>query len=257
MGESHTIEFCDFLLVHTCLGQDAGVEDGSEGGSEDADYSDSLNDIRWSSTADAQTALRLVRAKVPESEVKFTVIFRPFQLHPDVSKDGEDKYEWYKRNRCQDSDEQMEKYTKVMSEYGKTEGIDFKFHGKIANTLDAHRVIQHFQTEPHGSPEIAAKIIDSLYQQYFTMERHPSAPETLLSATSAAGVPEEKARAIIEDEQDGLRAVRDQIRMQGMDGVDSVPYIIMEGKRRDFTLVGAKALEQYIASLDQVVSESK
>ncbi len=38
---------------------------------------------------------------------------------------------------------------------------------------------------------------------------------------------------------------------------DAVPYIIIEGKRRDFTLEGAKEIEEYYKSLVQVAKESK
>lgn len=43
------------------------------------------------------------------------------------------------------------------------------------------------------------------------------------------------------------------IREQAGNGVDSVPYIVVEGKRRGFTLQGAKA---YVKALDQVIRES-
>jgi len=38
---------------------------------------------------------------------------------------------------------------------------------------------------------------------------------------------------------------------------DAVPYIIIEGKRRDFTQEGAKEIEDYYKSLVQVAKESK
>ena len=47
------------------------------------------------------------------------------------------------------------------------------------------------------------------------------------------------------------------IREQTTDGVDSVPYVVLEGKRRDFTLVGAKEVEEYEKVLHQVAKESK
>lgn len=41
----------------------------------------------------------------------------------------------------------MEKYVTLMSSYGTEVGITFDFHGTVANTLDAHRLIQHYQEE--------------------------------------------------------------------------------------------------------------
>jgi predicted DsbA family dithiol-disulfide isomerase len=181
------------------------------------------------------------------------VIFKPFQLNPDTTKEGEDKYEWYKKTRYNDNEETMQKYVAAMSGLGRQVGIDFKFGGTIANTVDAHRVIQHFQEE--DGPSTANKIVDSLYEQYFTLERHPSAPETLMAATKAAGIDEAKAKEFIESD-DGRRDVETTIRSQKSDGIDSVPYVILEGKRRDLTLEGAKEVEEYVKALDTIVKES-
>jgi len=38
---------------------------------------------------------------------------------------------------------------------------------------------------------------------------------------------------------------------------DAVPYIMIEGKRRDFTLEGAKNIEEYYKNLVQVAKESR
>jgi predicted DsbA family dithiol-disulfide isomerase len=51
-------------------------------------------------------------------------------------------------------------YTTLMTAYGVSSGIDFKFGGTVANTLDAHRVIQHYQEEK--GPETADNIINGL-----------------------------------------------------------------------------------------------
>ena len=84
--------------------------------------------------------------------------YYPYQLYPEASKEGEDKYEWYRKSRYGDSEEKMKMYTTLMSAYGASVGVDFKFGGTVANTLDAHRVIQHFQEEK--GPETASQIID-------------------------------------------------------------------------------------------------
>lgn len=46
------------------------------------------------------------------------------------------------------------------------------------------------------------------------------------------------------------------IREQEGNGVDSVPYIVLEGKRRDVTLIGAKEVEEYEKALQTIVKES-
>lgn len=95
-----------------------------------------------------------------------------------------------------------------------------------------------------------------MYSQYFENEKHPSSAETLLKATADAGISEAEARAFIEDEYEGLQDVKMLIREQAGNGVDAVPYVVIEGKRRDFTLQGAKEVEEYVKTLEQVIKES-
>ncbi len=96
-----------------------------------------------------------------------------------------------------------------------------------------------------------------MYSQYFENEKHPSSDETLLKATSDAGIPESDAKPFIEDHDEGMMDVKMAVREQNGNGVDSVPYIVFEGKRRDLTLVGAKDVEEYEKVLHQIAKESK
>lgn len=52
----------------------------------------------------------------------------------------------------------MKMYTTLMSAYGASAGIDYRFDGTVANTLNAHRFIQHYQEEK--GPEIADRIVN-------------------------------------------------------------------------------------------------
>lgn len=96
----------------------------------------------------------------------------------------------------------------------------------------------------------------ALYSQYFENEKHPSTDETLLKATADAGIPEAEAKAFIEDHNEGLMDTKLAIREQKGNGIDAVPYIVIEGKRRDITLEGAKEIEEYEKALHQIVKES-
>jgi len=77
-----------------------------------------------------------------------------------------------------------------------------------------------------------------------------------LEATAVAGIPQSEAQAFIEDRNGGMMDTKMAIREQ-KGNTDAVPYIMIEGKRRDFTLEGAKEVEEYYKSLIQVAKESK
>ncbi|KAH8893279.1 thioredoxin-like protein [Thozetella sp. PMI_491] len=189
------------------------------------------------------------------SKVTFAVKFLPYQLYPTFpAGPGEDKYAWMRDTKFQGADEKMDMFVTVMRSYGAPLGIDFKFTGTVANTLHAHRVLQHFQ-ESKGA-ETANRIVDALYRTYFEQEKSPSSTETLLAACVEAGIDEDEAKAVVEDESEGLADVKSAIRESAMNGIDSVPYIVVEGKRRDFTLVGAKEIEDYVKTLTAIAKES-
>ena len=148
----------------------------------------------------------------------------------------------------------MKMYTDYMGNLGKLEGVDLDFaSGKIANTLHAHRVLQYLQD--NKSPDAAIAALSSLYEQYFTQGQHPSAATTLTSACRAAGLSESEAKALVEDESEGLMEARMAVREQAGNGVDSVPYVVFEGRKRDFTLIGAKEVGEYEKVLAQVARE--
>ncbi|KAL8919303.1 MAG: hypothetical protein Q9208_006868 [Pyrenodesmia sp. 3 TL-2023] len=204
------------------------------------------------------------------SQISFTLDticpwYFPHQLYPEASKEGEDKYEWYKHIKFNDSEDKMQKYTTLMNTYGEKVGIDFDFHGTVANTFDAHRLIQHYQEEL--GPGVADDIVNSLYTQYFTQRAHPSAPDTLIKAATAAGIDQRKAEAFVNDEYEGTQETKMLLREQVNNGIDScraidkcreqVPHIVVEGKRRDFTLEGAKEVGEYLKTLEAVVKEAQ
>ncbi|KAH6683437.1 thioredoxin-like protein, partial [Halenospora varia] len=199
-------------------------------------------------------ALRRVRATDAAEKVNFTIKFSPYQLYPEASQEGEDKYEWYKKSRYGDSEEKMKMYMTLMSAYGTTAGIDYKYTGTVANTLPAHRIIQHFQ-ESLG-PSVADKLVMSLYSLYFEQSQHPSSPSTLLTACLAAGIPQAEAGKVINDESEGLMEAKLAIRENVGNGIDSVPVVVVEGRRRDVTVTGANEVEDYEKALRQVVKES-
>lgn len=188
------------------------------------------------------------------SKVKFTIKYAPYQLYPGASEEGEDKYAWYKKSRYGDSEEKMAMYIKLMTAYGASVGVKFKFGGKVANTFNAHRIIQHFQEEKGA--EVADGIVKALYRMYFEDEQHPSSEETLVKACVEAGVPEAEAKKVVDDEYEYKQETKMAIQEQAGNGVDSVPLVLLEGRRRDITIQGANEVEDYVKALEQIVKES-
>jgi len=78
----------------------------------------------------------------------------------------------------------------------------------------------------------------------------------LLQAAKDAGIPEHEVKTVIENEDEGLQEVKMLIREQAGNGIDAVPYIVFEGRKRDLTLQGAKDVEEYLRVLEIIAKES-
>jgi predicted DsbA family dithiol-disulfide isomerase len=72
----------------------------------------------------------------------------------------------------------------------------------------------------------------------------------------AAGLDDAEAERVVGDPELGRREVETAVRRQADDGVDAVPWIVVEGRRRDFTLVGAKEVGEYEKALKDVLKEA-
>lgn len=204
----------------------------------------------------AKKRLDAALTQIPEdvqSKVNFTLKIAPYQLYPNFGP-PQDKYSWHRDTKYFGSEEKMVMFTTLMSQYGEAAGIQFKFGGKVADTLHAHRVIQYFQ-EADG-PERANNLVNALYRKYFEEERNPSSEETLVAACVEAGVDEKEARRVVEDESEGLIDVKGLLRESAQNGIDSVPTIVFEGRRRDVTIVGAKEVGDYIKAMETIAKES-
>lgn len=200
-------------------------------------------------------ALKQVRASEAGQKVNFTLRFEPYQLYPDFP-DTVDKNEWYLANKHMGNADAQLVFQAHMTDTLAPMGIALKFGGAMGNTLPAHRVIQHFQDPDNGGTEArTTALVEALYTRYFTREQHPAADDTLVGACVDAGVDEAEAKAFVGDKEKELREVRNKVRANGQD-VDAVPVVMIEGKRRDITITGAKEVADYVKALETVIKES-
>ncbi|KAL2880722.1 hypothetical protein SGCOL_003749 [Colletotrichum sp. CLE4] len=200
-------------------------------------------------------ALKQIAASPNGKDVSFTLVFRPYQLYPDFPSEPQDKRHWYTTAKHDASDQKQGVFEATMGALGSAAGINFSFGGTMSNTFPSHRVIQHFQ-EAKGA-ETANELVDALYSRYFECEQDQNSKDVLVEACVEVGIPETEARAVVGDESEGKMEARNMIRIATMDGVDSVPYIMFEGRRRDITLIGAKEVDEYVKALQTISKESK
>ncbi|KAL7936957.1 thioredoxin-like protein [Trichoderma chlorosporum] len=197
-------------------------------------------------------ALANFRSSPMASSVSYSLHFDPYQLNPDFPPEA-DRLQWYLDNKHFGDVTTQKVFQEHMSRVAQPLGIALRFDGHMGNSLHAHRVVQYFQTTE--GPETASRLIDALYERYFERGEHPSTDEVLIGACVAAGIGEEEAKRVVGDKEIGLAEVKAKLREVSRD-IDAVPVVMVEGKRRDITLTGAKEAEEYAKTLEKIANES-
>ncbi|KAI5462443.1 hypothetical protein BGZ63DRAFT_423698 [Mariannaea sp. PMI_226] len=193
-------------------------------------------------------------AEVDSSSVEFAVRFVPFQESPDFPATVDDRFERALEHQHGNNREAQRLFQTYMASLAEPLGVPMNFVGPTGNTFNAHRIIQTVQ-QRRGSDE-ANRLVDALFRLYFGEGKHPAADGSLVEACVEAGIPEEEARKLVSDGDEGAAEVKEEIRRVSMD-TDAVPVIQMEGKRRDLTLTGLKEVAAYVKALETIIKESK
>jgi len=192
-------------------------------------------------------ALSLYAAREPD--VHPVVSWHPFQLNPDLPRDGIDRRA-YLEAKFGGPQRAAEIYERVRAA-GRTVGIDFAFERieRQPNTRDAHRLISWAQA--NGDAE---DLVERLFRAYFLEGRAIGERAVLAAVAGEAGLAADAAFAYLESEQgtDTIEAMDRRVRELGVTGV---PFFIfgsrvgVSGAQEPPALVAAMA-EAMISGTD-------
>jgi len=158
----------------------------------------------------------LDRALAKHPEHPFAIEWHPFQLNPDMPREGMDRAA-YLEAKFGGKDRAAEVYAKI-AEAAEAAGleIDWSTIARTPNTLDAHRLIHWAGIEGRQTP-----VVSFLFRAYFREGRDIGEPEVLLSVADKAGMDMEMTRTLLEGDADldEIRARDDHARARGVTGV--------------------------------------
>lgn len=176
------------------------------------------------------------------------VRWHPFELNPEMPRDGADRKPYYTEKFG--SWERAQQLEARVAAAGRDEGIAFQFDrvSRIPNTLDAHRLI-HFA----GERDAQDAVVESLFRAYFLDGRDLTDPATLASAWAEAGLDPGEVDELLAGDAglEAVRAVEDQVRRAGVSGV---PFFIINGR---VALSGAQPPEVFQQAFDQADAEAE
>ena len=115
-----------------------------------------------------------------------------------------------------------------MNKLGKAEGIDFKNDTvRLSNTFKAHRLAKYVESK--GNYENTEKIINLLYDAYFTKNLLISDENVLIDLGMKVGCTKEELEKLMNSDQYS-KEVREDEENGYSEGVNGVPYFMINGE---------------------------
>ncbi len=184
---------------------------------------------------------RLRRALAQRPDLTPHLVWRPFQLNPDMPADGMMRTLYLARKFGPGSPGM--RLMDAVTAAGAAEGIRFRFDRieRMPNSLDAHRLIGF--ASRHGR---VGEMVDLLFAAYFEEGRDMGSGRVLVEASREAGLDgRETARFLGSD--DGIDAVLAEDRAARRLGINGVPCFVIDGR---FALSGAQEPEFFLPLFD-------
>ena len=190
---------------------------------------------------------RLEEAITRRQDLDVNVIWRPFELNPDMPAEGFPR-EAYLEAKFGGSERADQIYSAIRAAGEDEEiGFDFERIRRVPNTVDSHRLIDWAGAE--GKQDT---VVDGLFRAYFIEGRDIGDTEVLAEIAAAAGMDGARsaARLASDEDCDRIRAECGEARRLGVQGV---PYFILDGK---YSISGAQSPDVFLRAFEIVEKES-
>lgn len=175
------------------------------------------------------------------------VRWRPYQLASDTPKEGVDRAEHYAR-KFGDSPQYRASRDHLLK-VGKELGIDFDFETdcRIANTLDAHRLIRWAM-----APGLQNEVAEGLMKAYFVDCAFLGDHALLVEVARTAGMDEELVKDLLNSDKD-KDLIAAEVQQAHSMGIQGVPMFIFNGKSG---VSGAQDSSVLVQVIDKIQAEA-
>ncbi len=184
---------------------------------------------------------RLERALALRPGVEVERRWWPFQLHPGMP-DGGMPWDVFARRKFGGQPNARGAFTRLAT-VGKGEGIRFDFDriASAPNTVDAHRLILLA-----GERGAQWRLVDALFEAYFSDGRNLNDHEELAAVAAGAGLDGDEVRRYLAGEGGRAEVRASQEEAYGR-GIQGVPFYVFNGG----TVSGAQPVKAFLRALDE------
>lgn len=187
--------------------------------------------------------------KILGSEVSLEVEWKSFQLDPSIPKMSEkvNVYQYLADAKGLSFEQSKAMHDNVVA-MAKNVGLDYNFDiAVIANSFDAHRLIQFAKTKGLGD---AAE--EALFAAYFTNGVDMSDLNALQEIGATIGLDPVELKNILHSDAFAYEISQDVQEAQNI-GVRGVPFFVID---RKYAISGAQPIEVFVESLSKASAES-
>jgi predicted DsbA family dithiol-disulfide isomerase len=190
---------------------------------------------------------RLYRALEQRPDVQAEVIWRPYQLQPDMPPEGQ-PWDEVVRTKFGGPERARAMFVHVAAA-GAADGLEFDFEKITAapSTRNAHRLILLAQ-----EAGIGREMAEALFRANFMEGRDVGKTGVLADVASQVGLDRDRIARFVGGDQLGRIVDESQAEAKEL-GIDGVPFFVLDGK---YAFSGAQPLETFVAVLDRVRSEA-
>jgi predicted DsbA family dithiol-disulfide isomerase len=153
-----------------------------------------------------------------------SIVWRPFQLNPDLPKSGLDRRAY--RTAKFGSWERSQAMDRRVTETGETLGLVFDYDRVLVtpNTVNGHRLL--WWAGVLGSAQDA--LAEALFRAYFSEGRDLGKLEVLADAAAEVGLSRERSLFFLQSD-DGREEILAEEREARRRGLDAVPFFLLNG----------------------------
>jgi len=192
---------------------------------------------------------RVEKALEGAPDVSADIVWRPFQLSPDMPREGRNRLAHYQEIF---GEERAAKIMSNMRDTGEEEGIAFGSSpdAMSPNTLSAHTLLLWAEESPDVDADALA---EALFRAHHVDCADLGDHEVLAQIAAAEGMDADEVKRRLAAAADEDR-VQDAIRESQARGVSGVPFFIVDGK---YGLSGAQPAEVLVDAFRQIAAEDE
>jgi predicted DsbA family dithiol-disulfide isomerase len=208
---------------------------------------DFVSDVSCPWCAIGLNALEAALARVGD-KVQAELHFQPFELNPQMAKEGEDVTEHLSR-KYGATPQQAAANREAIRQRGESVGFTFNMdkRQRIYNTFDAHRLLHWAELQGRQR-----ELKHALFEAYFTDGEDPSDHDVLVRRAAAVGLDAQRAREVLSSDAHA-DDVRERERFFQGHGIHAVPAVIINDRH---LIQGGQPVEVFERALRQLAAEA-